>query len=137
MIFLRTKKEIIIIAKNLNISGEDESFYRFGCNYLFGMKRRGVTDKAEFFNMLRFGEEKPWTVRQFFGVSGKHSDEAIKRWCSLMIRQSSTSFSTLDIDDLRQLFGYCAYEAKIRNNANKPDKSKGYNNSYTAGRRNN
>ena len=132
---MRTKQEIIRLAKSLSINEKDESFYRFGCNYLFGMKRRGVTDKTEFFNMLRYGEEKPWTVRQFFGISGKNSDEAIKRWCGLMIRQSSANFSSLDIDDLRQLFGYCAYEAKIRNNANRPDKPKGYNSGYSAAKR--
>ncbi len=112
---MKTKKEIIEIVKNTPISADDEPFYRFACTYLFGMKRRDVIKTEEFFKLISFAESKPYVVRKQFGIAGKNKDEALKNWCGIITRHKKIN---LDIDDLRQLFGYCAYEAKIKRELN-------------------
>ena len=116
---MKTKKELISIVKSIEIQSIDESFYRFGCNYLFGMKKRGITGTAEFFELLKYSENRPYTVHRHFGVSGKNNDDNIKRWCSLMLRMRNSYFAGLGIDELRQLFGYCSYEAKVKKDLQK------------------
>lgn len=111
---MKTKKELITLVKNIDIHSTDESFYRFACTYLFGIKRRGTANANEFYDMIRFGESNPRAVRKHSGVSGKNSDENIKRWCSMICRYKGSYFADLTLDELRRLFGYCAYEAKIK-----------------------
>ena len=120
---MKTKKEIIRIVRAINIKSSDESFYRFACTYLFGMKKRGITDTSEFYEMLSYGEKNPRAVKKHFGISGNNSDDLIKSWCGLMLRYRKSFFADLTIDELRQLFGYCAYEAKIKKESYKKQKS--------------
>lgn len=111
---MKTKKELITLVKNIDIHSTDESFYRFACNYLFGLKRRGATNATEFYQVLRLGERNQEAVSKHFGVSGKHNNENIERWCSMICRYKGSYFADLTLDELRRLFGYCAYEAKIK-----------------------
>jgi len=111
---VKTKKELITLVKNIDIHGTDESFYRFACTYLFGLKRRGAANANEFYQILRLGERNQEAVSKHFGVSGKHNNENIRRWCSMICRYKGSYFADLTLDELRRLFGYCAHEAKIK-----------------------
>lgn len=111
---MKTKKELICIAKNIEMRENYDSLFKYACTYLFGMKKRGITETSEFFEMLRYGEERPRNVKKNFGISGKGNDDLIKNWCGLMLRYRNSFFAGLSIDELRQLFGYCSYEAKIK-----------------------
>ncbi|MBO5266017.1 MAG: hypothetical protein IJZ65_04905 [Ruminiclostridium sp.] len=111
---MKTKKELISIAKNIEMRENYDSLFKYACTYLFGMKKRGITETSEFFEMLRYSEERPRNVKKHFGISGKGNDDLIKNWCGLMLRYRNSFFAGLSIDELRQLFGYCSYEAKIK-----------------------
>lgn len=108
---MMSKKELLDLMNSMDIAGENEKFYRFAHNYLFGMKRRGTSDTAEFFEAVKYCGDNARTknVQRNMGISGKET-ASIGRWCRYILKHKE--LRKLSAEELRYLFGCCAHAAK-------------------------
>lgn len=114
MVYTRT--DLLDICFSLGVSADEEKFYRFAQEYLFGIIQRGG-NVTEFFNVITFCSNKSDNseVMRKVGISGKGENggsRQLTNWCKKLLGNSE--ITKLNLNELNMLMGYCSRQAKIK-----------------------
>ena len=111
-----TRTDLLDICFSLGVSADEEKFYRFAQEYLFGIIQRGG-NVTEFFNVITFCSNKSDNseVLRKVGISGNGENggsRQLTNWCKKLLGNSE--ITKLNLNELNMLMVTVQDRQKLR-----------------------
>ncbi len=105
------KDRLLQIAKELEPSEREESFYRFAQKYIMHLQQKGTANAKEFFAVVAYCKRKSQSpsVRNLLGLRGRDFS-LIAEWCDKIL--NNQKLQGMNLNELGYVFGCCARLAK-------------------------